>query len=322
MRRLAALPLALLALGGCGPSLPRAQSATQRPIGEDLIDLLPSGPDAVVDVEVGQLDGWPTSRRLLALMPPEGRAQLDKLGDEPLSRIEAVAVGIYKAGTPEAQATVVARGALEWERLRARAGGVPTEYHGATIVDGADGAVGRVTPRVFAFGTPSMVRRVLDVARRQDDSVRGATLDEPLRKALAKAPTAKLGRPALIAAIVPTEPVRELLRKADWRSAADLEWAALSFAVGSGFDVGVVAGARGEAEARTFSDTMKARAGELKSQVTVRLLGLVPYIDPFIVVAKNAEVHVAYRLGEARVDQLVTRLAQMQGLAKLKGALQ
>jgi hypothetical protein len=320
MRRPSALALLMALAFGCGPSLPAAQMA-QRPIGEDLIDLLPSGPDALVDVDVAQLDGWPTSRRLLALMPPEGRAQLDKLGDEPLSRIEAVAVGVYKAATPEAQATVVARGALEWSRLVARAGGTPTDYHGATIIDGADGTVARVTPRVFAFGTPSMVRRVLDVARRQDDSVRGATLDEPLRKALAHAPTAKLGRPAVMAALVPTDAVREQLRAADWRSAADLDWAALSFAVGSGFDVGIVAGAHGEAEARTLADTTRSHVGELKSQVTVRLLGLVPYIDPFIVVAKNAEVHVAYRLGEARVDQLVTRLSQMQGLMKMKGAL-
>jgi hypothetical protein len=59
---------------------------------------------------------------------------------------------------------------------------------------------------------------------------------------------------------------------------------------------------------------MQKRANELKSQVTMRLLGLVPYVDPFVVVAKQAEVHVAYRLVERRVDQLVTRLAQMQAL--------
>ena len=65
---------------------------------------------------------------------------------------------------------------------------------------------------------------------------------------------------------------------------------------------------------------MKQRAGELKTQATVRLLGLAPYVEPFIVVAKESEVHVAYRLTETRVDQLVTRLEQMQPLGRRKAA--
>ena len=63
---------------------------------------------------------------------------------------------------------------------------------------------------------------------------------------------------------------------------------------------------------------MKKRAGELKSQVTVRLLGLVPFVEPFVVIAKESEVHVAYRLPESRVNQLVTRLEQMQSLGRRK----
>jgi hypothetical protein len=118
---------------------------------------------------------------------------------------------------------------------------------------------------------------------------------------------------------VQTDALREQLRVADWGSAADLDWLALSFAVGNGFDVGIVAGARGAVEATALAQTLKTRAQALKTQATVRLLGLVPYVDPFIVVAKNAEVHMAYRLSEARVDRLVTRLEQMQALAQ-KGA--
>jgi hypothetical protein len=302
----------LLAAAGCGSSLP--PSAMARPVGEDLVDLLPSGADALVDIDVAQLDGWPTTRHLLALLPPEGQAQLARLGDDPLAKLEAVAVGVYQAGGAAARATIVVRGTLDWEHIRGLVGGTPGEYHGAPLSDGPDGAVARVAPTVLAFGTAAMVRRVLDVAHHEDESVRAAALDKPLRTALAHAPTAKLGRPAIMAALVLTDGVRGQLRAADWRSAADLDWLALSFAVGSGFDVGVVAGGRGAGEARTLAETMKKRAGEYKTQTTVRLLGLTPYIDPFIVVAKDAEVHVAYRLSEARVDQLVTRLTQMQSL--------
>jgi hypothetical protein len=123
-----------------------------------------------------------------------------------------------------------------------------------------------------------------------------------------------------MAGIVPTQPWREELRAQKWESAADLDWAALSFAVGDGFDVGIVAGAHGPIEAATLAKQAKTRAGELKSQVTVRLLGLTPFVEPFIVVSKESEVHVAYRLPERRVDQLVTRLEQMQALGRKKAA--
>ncbi len=310
--------LLMLVGGGCGGSVHAGPPATERPIGEDLLALLPGGADAVIDVDVAQLDGWPTARRLLALMPADGRARLATLGDDPLAQIAALAVGVYKAGTPEAETVALARGTLDWERLAAR--GTVGEYHGATVVDGAGDSIARITPTVLAFGSRAGVRRVCDVAHKDDDGFRTAAVDKALREALAHAPTAKLGRPALMAALVPTQTLREKLRAEKWESASDLDWAALSFAVGDGFDVGIVAGARGPIEAATLAKTAKTRAGELKTQATVRLLGLVPFVEPFIVVAKESEVHVAYRLAERRVDQLLTRLEEMQGLGRRKAA--
>ena len=324
MRR-AALALAL-AVAGCGGSVPSSSTmprATDRPIGEDVLALVPAGADVVVDLDVAQLDSWPTARRLLALLPAEGRARVAKLGDDPIAQLSAVAAGIYKAGTPESESVVVVRGTLAWDKLKATIdGGSDSDYHGSAIVDGSTEALGRITPSVFAFGTRALVRRVCDVAQKNDDGFRTAGVDAKLRTALGHAPTAKLGRPALMAAMVPTQPLRERLRAEKWDAAADLDWIAVSFAVGDGFDVGVVAGAQGPIEAETLQKMMKKRAGELKAQATVRLLGLGPYIDPFVVVAKDNEVHVAYRLGESRVDQLMTRLEQMSAFGRKKTAVQ
>jgi hypothetical protein len=309
----AALTLLLLLAGCAHAPSPSGPALADRPIGEDLVDLVPSGPDLLVDIDVAQLDSWPTARRLIDLLPEAGRARLQRLGDDPLTRVEAVVVGVYRAGTPESEAATVVRGRLDWDALRA--GAPESDYHGATIVDrdGQD-SIARVSPRVLAFGSRAMVRRVLDVSTRQDDSVRAGAIDKPLRDAYERAPTAKLGRPALMLGLVATAPLRERLRAEKWGSAAELDWLALSFAIGDGFDVGIIGGTRGAAEANTLAETMRQRANELKTQVTVRLLGLTPYIDPFVVVAKQGEVHVAYRLAERRVDQLVTRLAQMQAL--------
>lgn len=323
MRRLV---LCALVAAGCAGSVKGGhagpiEGATDRPIGEDLPALLPGGADAIVDVDVTQLDSWPTARRLLALMPADGRARLQQLGDDPLAQISALAVAIFKVATPEAESVTVVRGTLDWDKLKATvAGGADADYHGAALVDGTSEAMARITPTVFAFGTRAGVRRVCDVANKDDDGFRTAALDKRLRDALGRAPTAKLGRPAIMAAMIPTQPLRERLRQERWDSAADLDWVGVSFAVGDGFDVGVVAGAHGPIEASTLQKTMKQRAAELKTQATVRLLGLSPYVEPFIVVAKENEVHVAYRLGESRVNQLVTRLEQMQALGRRKAS--
>ncbi|HEY2745979.1 MAG TPA: hypothetical protein VGL86_15190 [Polyangia bacterium] len=318
-----AVMMALLA-AGCGtasPSLPTPTKPTDRPVGEDVLALLPTGADAVVDIDVAQLDSWPTARRLLALLPPAGRERVARLGDDPLAQVSAIGVAFFQVGTPDAASVTVVRATLDWDKLRSTVdGGVESDYHGAALVENAAESLARVTPTVFAYGSRVLVRRVCDVAHKDDDGFRISGVDERLRAALRHAPTAKLGRPALMAAIVPTQPLRERLRTEKWDAAADLDWLALSFAVGDGFDVGVVAGAHGPIEAETLQKTMKQRAGELKSQVTVRLLGLQPYIDPFVVVAKENEVHVAYRLTESRVDQLVTRLEQMSRLGARKAA--
>jgi hypothetical protein len=314
------LALVALAAAGCAGSV-RPGPPPEAPIGDDVVALLPSVADAVVDIDVAQLNGWPTARHNLGLLPPAGKERLARLGVDPLADVSALAIGLYRAGAPDAETTMVARGTLDWDKLRATVdGGVETEYHGAALVDGAHDAVARVTPSVFAFGSRAAVRRVCDVAQKDDDGLRSATLDKPLRTALGRAPTAKLGRPAIMAALVPTPALRERMRKEDWASAAELDWIALSFAVGDGFDVGIIAGAHGEAEAATLAKAMKSRAHALTTQATVRLLGLVPFVKPFIVVSKDNEVHVAYRLAEARVDQLVGRLEQMQGIAQKRQA--
>jgi len=325
-----ALALALT-LAGCGGTLHSTSALSDRPIGEDLVALLPSGADVLVDVDVTQLGNWPTARRILSMLPPAGKERVARLGKDPLSDVDALAIAIVKPGTPEAEATIVARGTLDFDKLRAAmSSALEVEYHGAKIWENAgdDGgessdphteAMARVTPTVFAFGSRVTVRRVLDVAHKEDDGLRSSAADRPLRDALAHAPTAKLGRPAIFAALVMTPPLRETLRHEDWRSAADLDWLALSFAVGDGFDVGIVGGLHGEPEARDLADTLKARATTLRSQATVRLLGLTPYIEPFVVVAHESEVHMAYRLSEARVDALLTRLAQMQSLTPADG---
>jgi hypothetical protein len=314
------LPLVIAAAIGAVGCAASVKPAALRPIGEDLVALLPSGADAVLDVDVTQLSNWATARRLLALLPEAGKRELHRFGEDPLASIDALAVAVSGVATPDSEATVLLRGSFDLEQLRGGLGGTTetVEYHDMTVIESADAAIARLTPNVVALGSRVQVRRVIDVARRQDEGLRTAAVDRPLQTALAHAPTAKLGRPAVLAALIPTAALRERLRTEGWQSVADLDWLALSFAVGDGFEVFAVGGAHGAAEAKALAQSAKARAAELAEQVTVRLLGLTPFIRPFVVATKEEEVHVGYGLPERRLDELVTRLEQMQALGQRK----
>ncbi len=106
-----------------------------------------------------------------------------------------------------------------------------------------------LTPRLFAMGSPAVVRRVVDLYRSESQSARTAPRDALLRAALDRVPTARTGRPALMGGLVLDEPVRQALEAPKWM--ADLQWASIALAVGDGLDLELIAHAVGPAEAVT-----------------------------------------------------------------------
>jgi hypothetical protein len=305
----------LVALAGCGASHP--QVATPRPLGEDLIALLPSGADVILDVDVEQLRTWDAGRRLFLLLPEDTRARLAQLGADPLSDVDQVVMAVAQAGAKDSASTVVLRGDLDLKRAAAALGAGPLgEYHGRALAESDDTAqaVAQLGPRLYAFGSKVDVRRVIDLALGGTESVRASRVDQELRAALDHAPTAKVGRPALMAAVVGTDAVKARLRAESMPS--ELLWLAVSLAVGDGFDVGAVAGFPGPAEANDLVRLAKQELEALSARPLVRALGLQGFIDPVRLVSKEGEVHLAYRLAEERVDRLMSRLEAFAKLAR------
>jgi hypothetical protein len=304
-----------LALSACGTA--SSSQRPSRPVGEDLIALLPSGADVLVDVDLEQLHGWPPARRLLALLPDDARARLERVGFDPLADADGLVSAVAGLGTPDAEVTTLVRGALELDALKAALGGDAREvdYHGAAVVEAGSTALAKLGPRLYAFGSPIDVRRAVDLSRGDGVSLRDSPADRALLDAYARAPTARLGRPAIIAAALPTPLLRDKLRE-QRLPGADVEWLALSLAVGDGFDAVLVLGAADEKAARTDAQAMRDSLKEFSGKTAARLLGLRQYLEPIAVRAREREVRMAARFAERTVDDMLKRLESLRAAAR------
>lgn len=312
-RTLAFLSIAISALGACGPGRGAERA---RPIGEDPLALLPSGTDALVDIDVTQLRDWAPARRLLDLLPPAARADLAALGFDPLDDVDALWIALDRLGTPEQTSTLLLETQLPVAKLARALGPSPTvtDWRGVAIhetVPGSidpDRALARITPKYVCMGSRANVRRVLDLARGEGASLRD---DKRLMHAYGRAPTAKSGRPAIIAGVAFDDPLRERLRKEDL-PLGEAEELSLAFAIGDGFDLGAIAFFRGPAEAGDALKEAKRRLDSALRSTAVRLLQLRPLLDPIVFVQREYKVHLAYRLAGKPLDRMLTRLESLQ----------
>ena len=119
-------------------------------------------------------------------------------------------------------------------------GAAEVEYHGGDHRRGRREARWRGSRRACSCSArASDVRRVIDLARGEDESLRSSAADRALRDAFApRARRPSSGRPAIIAALRCRR--RRCARSCAPSScpAADLEWLSVALAVGDGFDVG------------------------------------------------------------------------------------
>jgi hypothetical protein len=298
---------------------PAATAVGTRPLEEDPVALLPGGADLLLDVDVTQLRSWAPARRFLALLPAETQQRIARLGFDPLDDVEQLWAAVAQIATPEVHATLIVRGTIDAARARAALGPpgqvTDTDWHGTQISEGPDGAFAPLTPKLFVLGAPADVRRAVDLRGGEGESLRSSSGDRMLRASFQRAPTAKVGRPAVMASLVPPPALREQLKR-ERLPGAQFEWVALSLAVGDGFDVGGVAMLRGPVEAQQLVGETKTQLAQFAASPTVRLLGVRPFLDPIAMVARDAEVHFAYRLTAPPVEQLLARLESMQAFTR------
>jgi len=339
--------LGWLSLSACGQGNVK-RSLDLRSRGDaDLVALLPRGLDAVLDVDLAGPSGLKqlaSLDELLALLPSSALSSLEQLCDHPTISLEAVAVGIAGMGTPAPEIAVVVRGDLQKERIfaavRQRSGGqaASVEYHGVPLIEASpaahrDGesslgslaaldpahsaAAAMLTPRTVVFGSRLSTRQVVDIFRGEEDGVRAQA---DLMNALARAPRAKTGRPAILMAALLAPAVRERLSALGFPELAEHgDFLSVALAVGDGIDIGVVVGYRTQAAATSAVQALKDRTAELRRRPALVFIGLASFLEPLQLVAapKNArraqpELHVAYRLPGDELSQLIQRVARFK----------
>jgi hypothetical protein len=299
----------LLALVGC---VSPGNVNQTHPAGEDPLGLLTTGADGVVDIDVTQLRGWSLSQRILDAVP-DVRARLSALPFDALEDVDALWVGLYGIGRAESHSLLILRTDLLPERLVGE-GGEVGDHRGFSVWTRGDTSAARVTPKLVALGSTADVRRALDLARSDGASVRG---DKALMDAFSRCPTARSGRPALMSAFVLDDRLRDQLRTQDLPG-VEMDWLAVSFAVGDGFDVGAIAMMHGEAEAKSLAESAKKQVTDLARKPSARLLGLRPLLDALLVKQRDNEVHFAYRLPGAPIVRLLGRLEALNQAARKK----
>lgn len=351
--RLNVLLLVCLAIGlsagwGCGRSNIKSSLDRLSRSDADLVALLPRGLDAVLDIDVS----GPTGLRQLAsldevvgLLPAGAMSALEQLCDHPTLQLEAVAVGLSGLGTIAPEIAIVVRGDLIKERIFAavqrRAGqATAVEYHGVPLIEAApptsdattatspnlpafdpahSAAAAMLTPRTVVFGSRLSTRQVVDIFRGEEE---GARSHAELMNALARAPRARTGRPALLVASLMPSAMRDQLRSLglpEFAENADFVSAAL--AVGDGLDLGVVVGYRSLPAATEAVRSLQQRTQELRRRPALVFIGLAHFLEPLQLVAapRNArrnqpELHVAYRLPGDELTQLLSRMARLKQL--------
>jgi hypothetical protein len=282
-----------------------------RPIDEDQLAILPSGADAVLDVDMEQLRTWAPAHRFFSLIPADARANLEKMSINPWMDLDGIVLTISGVGTPQQTTTMLLRGDLEADKI---AMGAPLgDYRQLKLWETPERAIAKLSPRMIAMGTPAEVRKVIDLVRGQGESVRSA--DKDLVAAFARAPSAKSGRPAVIGAAVPSEPMRQQL-KADQLPGSEYEYLTFVLAVGDGFDFEIIGKTRALNEAASLTASARASLDQLRARPAVRLLGLLPYLQDIAIVQRQEEVRMVYRLAERSVDRMLARLEQLAALKK------
>ena len=142
--------------------------------------------------------------------------------------------------------------------------------------------------------------------------------------ALGRAPRAKVGRPAVLMTTLLTAPMRERLRSSQLPElGADAEFITAALAVGDGLDLGVVAAYPELVIAQDVATRFLERAEALRHRPALTFIGIERYIDPFVAIAvpaapakgrRSPELHLAYRLSSADLNELLSRISKLQKL--------
>lgn len=302
-RRALVAACAAVLLAGCasGP-------AVLRPLDEDLLALMPTDRELVVDIDMSQIRNWHLGdvvKELVYRRLPVPEAMRQKLWGA-----DSVAVGIKGLGDwTTAEVLVIAKGEPPLPKPPEESAGLRTraKLGPAEVV--------RLGARLFALAPADELDRLVERVDRHQ--LRGP--GEALREILALAPSGKYGRPAIrIAARLPGE-VRQRIAEV-LPAIASTDDVAVAFAVADGFDLGVVLRMRSESDAKSGAEELRRELQRLTDRPIVTMMNLGPLLEPLKTGRRESDLHIAYRLPRQKSEQLFERVLSLVRLTE--GVLQ
>jgi hypothetical protein len=176
---------------------------------------------------------------------------------------------------------------------------VPHRY-----AEGPRRAVAELFGGMRVVGAPSEVRATMAIV---DGNSRVVTPTSKLFDALGRAPTAKVGRPAVMMGLVVSPRFEEELVRLGL-PLRGVDWLALSFAVDGGFDLGGTLACPNPEEALGLVRRAAQRIEAFRESPELRLVGLASLFDPLVLRPRGSEVSVAYRVEARLLSRLLRRL--------------
>lgn len=322
--RFTALVAALALLGGCaallGPPPDGTAAVPTKPDDADLVALVPMGMATVIDVNMATMraSGW-TAPALTASDPRARATKIEALGYDDVADVDRVVYAVTAAAA-DTPTLVLAQGRFHSERVQAAfrtrwPAATLDRWRGAAVLTSGENALGFVTARTFASGTPGAVRAAID--RAFGVGVPGATDGAVglVRRALIPEVTGAL--PALVVTVAIDEQMRARIGDAA-PVPRELRQVGMRADLGETLDLTAL----GVLDDHTAAALLARRLSDLLTSPVTRLgaraLGLGPLVDSARITVEGARVRVR---ASAQAEQRGDVAAALQTLASsLRGA--
>jgi hypothetical protein len=324
---------AALALGSCRGACHRGGGADRAATVEGRLALFPAATQVVAAIDVGKLRGSPAATKLssLATESSEDKKTIEEFaqrtGFNPLTQLSSVTVAFPDEARKHGELGLVLRAdrldearlvAYVRDQLQKSGDDLVSTTHGrftlwSTKKD-PDVAGFFIDPQTFALGGGGWAAKMADLAEaaRPGDS---AATNVQLTRLVERA----AGSHAIWAAAIVSESTRKAFGGepgAGPGPADNIQTLSAGVDLGKGLDVVLLADMATPADARALAAKATDGLRDAKRDPQVLMLGLGPYLDGITAHAADRTLEIRAALGEAALDDLVTRLKGLAAMAR------
>jgi len=311
------LPAACATPGPAPSGTATGTGARSVPDDEDLLDVIPAGPETLIDLDVAQLRSSPWSKGLLDAVTSEERtAKTAAQGFDDIADVDRAVFAVSEGGNGPTT-LMIARGRFDQTRIAearipswspsSSSPWTSSSWRGSPLWSQGDAAVALLTPRTYLSGTPAAVREAIDCAWGLTPGLRQSGPIATMERSLGVAGEHRR-RPALLAIASITEPMKKRVGE-EIELPAGLEHVGLRLDIEHALDLSLLALLDSERDATAAAHLVDATVSEIRSRKALNALGLATIFDGATVAAEGPRMRGHLHLPEAKREDLSQRIA-------------